>query len=70
MIGVYAWQLQPGDSFVSIVYVLNLNFVAHFLLVGDLPWADENILGLVGDHPWQLSPGLSFVSYVRFERTT
>ena len=41
MIGDYAWQFQPGGSFVGSIKVANLKFVVHFLLVGDHPWAGD-----------------------------
>ena len=59
IVGNHPWQLSPGVSFVSKVYVPNFESVVYFLLVGDHPWV--TILGIGGDHPLQLSPGLSFV---------
>ena len=38
MVVDHPWQLSPGVSFVSKVYVPNFDFVVYFLLVGDHPW--------------------------------
>ena len=44
MVADHPWQLSPGVSFVSNVYVPNFMSVVHFLL-----WV--TILMLGGDHP-------------------